>query len=125
MLSLDDTALSLARVQNKADDDWTVRLGARIKGNFATGAGVLQPYGRINIYKASSTTDVSRFITDAATTDISAKGGYTSTELAAGATLQLSKRTSAYGELGKLWGHGGDSRVKSGVQATLGVKVLW
>ena len=124
-LSIDDTALSLASVKNKTDDDWTLRLGARIKGNFSTGAGLLQPYGRINIYKASSTTDMATFITPGASTDIKAKGGYTATELAAGATLQLSNSTSLYGELSKLWANGGDSRVKSGVQASVGVKVLW
>ena len=124
-ISLDDTALSMATVKNRADDDWTLRLGARIKGSFTTSAGVLQPYGRINVYKASSTTDVASFVVPAATTDIKAKGGYTATELAAGASLQLSKSTSVYGELGKLWANGGDSRVKSGVQASVGIKVLW
>ncbi|QXZ10249.1 autotransporter outer membrane beta-barrel domain-containing protein [Comamonas sp. Y33R10-2] len=124
-LSIDDTALSLASVKNKADDDWTLRLGARIKGSFNTGAGLVQPYGRINIYKASSTTDMATFITPAASSDINAKGGYTATELAAGATLQLSNNTSLYSELGKIWANGGDSRVKSGVQASVGVKVLW
>ncbi|QOQ84344.1 autotransporter outer membrane beta-barrel domain-containing protein [Comamonas thiooxydans] len=124
-LSIDDTALSLATVKNKADDDWTVRLGARIKGNFATGAGVLHPYGRINVYKASNTTDIASFAAPGGTTDIKAKGGYTATEMAAGASLQINPRTSIYGELGKLWANGGDSRVKSGVQASMGVKVLW
>ena len=124
-ISLDDTALSLATVKNRADDDWTLRLGARIKGSFTTSAGMLQPYGRINLYKASSTTDVASFVVPAATTDIKAKGGYTSTELAAGASLQVRKSTSLYGELGKLWANGGDSRVKSGVQASVGIKVLW
>ena len=124
-LSIDDTALSLATVKNKADDDWTVRLGARLKGNFATGAGVLQPYGRINVYKASNTTDIASFAAQGGTTDIKAKGGYTATEMAAGASLQINPRTSVYGELGKLWANGGDSRVKSGVQASIGVKVQW
>lgn len=124
-LSIDDTALSLATVKNRADDDWTVRLGARIKGNFATGAGVLQPYGRINVYKASSTTDIASFAAPGGTTDIKAKGGYTATEMAAGASLQINPRTSIYGELGKLWANGGYSRVKRGVQASIGVKVQW
>ncbi|WP_287915282.1 autotransporter-associated beta strand repeat-containing protein [Comamonas sp.] len=124
-LSIDGTALSLATVKNQADDDWTVRLGARIKGSFATGAGVLQPYGRINVYKASNTTDIASFTAPGGTTDIKAKGGYTATEMAAGASLQINPRTSVYGELGKLWANGGDSRVKSGVQASIGVKVQW
>lgn len=124
-LSLDDTTLGQTRVQNRADDDWTLRLGARIKGRFTTGAGLLQPYGRINVYKASNTSDVARFVTTAATTDIQARGGYTATELAAGASLQLTPTTSLYGEVGKLWANGGDSRVKSGVQASVGLRVLW
>ena len=45
--------------------------------------------------------------------------------MAAGASLQINPRTSVYGELGKLWANGGDSRVKSGVQASIGVKVQW
>lgn len=124
-LSIDDTALSLATVKNQADDDWTVRLGARIKGNFTTGAGVLLPYGRINVYKASNTTDIASFAAPGGSTDIKAKGGYTATEMAAGASLQINNRTSVYGELGKLWANSGDSRVKSGVQASIGVKVQW
>lgn len=124
-LSIDDTALSLATVKTRADDDWTLRLGARIKGSFTTSAGVLQPYGRVNIYRASNTTDVASFITPAAVTDIKAQGGYTATELATGASLQINRRTSIYGEVGKLWAIGGNSRIKSGLQASVGVKVQW
>lgn len=124
-LSIDDTALSLATVKNKADDDWTVRLGARLKGNFATGAGVLQPYGRINVYKASNTTDIASFAAPGGATDIKAKCGYTAAEMAAGASLQINPLTSLYGEQGKLWANDGDSRVKSGLQASIGVKVQW
>ena len=124
-LDIDDTALSLATVKNQADNDWTLRLGARLKGSFATAAGVVQPYGRINVYKASGTDDVASFAAPAGVTDITAKGGYTSSELAAGASLQISPRTGIYGELGKLWANSGDSRVGSGVQASLGVQVQW
>ena len=124
-LNMGDATLGHATVKTDADDDLTLRLGARIKGSFTTAAGVVQPYGRINVYKASKTTDVTTFYTAAETTAIQAQGGYTSTELAAGATLQLSPRTSLYGELGKLWSNSGASRVKSGAQASLGIKVTW
>jgi outer membrane autotransporter protein len=124
-LSIDDTALSLATVKNQTDGDWTLRLGARIKGSFTTSAGVLQSYGRVNVYKASNATDVASFAAPGGTTDIKAKGGYTATEMAAGASLQITPRTNLYGELGKLWANGGDSLVKSGVQASIGVKVQW
>ncbi|MNW06102.1 hypothetical protein D3C71_2024520 [compost metagenome] len=102
-----------------------MRLGTRIKASLATSAGMFQPYGRVNVYKASRTTDVARFITPVATTDIRARNGYIATELATGGTLQLNPRTSLYGELGQRWAHGGDARVKSSVQASAGIKLHW
>ncbi|CAB3912443.1 hypothetical protein LMG26858_04810 [Achromobacter anxifer] len=124
-LNLDDTTLSLAKVKNDADDDWTLRLGARVKGSYSIGGSVLQPFARVNLYTSSSTTDVASFSAPAGTTDIRAKGGYTSTELAVGAMLQLTKSTSLYGDVGRLWANSGDSRVKTGLQGSVGLKVLW
>lgn len=124
-LNLDDTDLSLATVNNDADDQWTLRLGARVQGSFNVGGSVVQPFGRVNLYTSSGTTDVAQFATSSASTDIRAKGGSTSTELATGAQVQLTKRTSLYGEVGKLWANGGDSRIKSGVQGSVGVQVRW
>ncbi|MBO1011923.1 autotransporter-associated beta strand repeat-containing protein [Achromobacter sp. SD115] len=124
-LNLDDTTLSLAKVKNDADDDWTLRLGARVKGSYSIGGTVLQPFARVNLYKASNTTDVASFSAPAGTTDIRAKGGYTSTEFAVGAMVQLTKNTSLYGDIGKLWANSGDSRVKTGAQGSIGLKVLW
>ncbi|MDB5826097.1 MAG: hypothetical protein JWQ73_317, partial [Variovorax sp.] len=49
--------------------------------------------------------------------------GYTSTELALGATLSVTKSVSLYGEVGKLFHSGGsDARVKTSVEGSLGVK---
>ncbi|WP_244479195.1 autotransporter outer membrane beta-barrel domain-containing protein [Stenotrophomonas terrae] len=124
-LDLDDTRLSLATVSNEADDDLTLRLGARLKGSFATAAGVMQPYARINVYKASGSNDVASFAAPAGVTAIKAKGGYTATEMAFGASLQVSPRGAIFAELGKLWANGGDSRVESGVQASVGAKLQW
>ena len=64
-------------------------------------------------------------MTASTTTAIAAQGGYTSTELALGGTLKLNAMTSVYAELNKLWANGGDTRVKTGVQAILGVKRSW
>lgn len=124
-LRLDDTALRHAAVQHKTPGDWTLRVGMRIKGSFVTSAGVLQPYGSVNVHKASSTMDVARFVVPAATTDIQTRGGHISTALAAGATLQVNPRTSFYGELSHQWANGGNARVGSGVQAGAGVKLRW
>jgi outer membrane autotransporter protein len=124
-LSPDDTRISGALVQQDTHDSWTARLGARIKGEVATGAGTLQPYGRLNFYRSSNGTDIARFVGPAASTDIATRTGGSSTELAAGATLAVTSTTSVYGELGKLWASGGDSRTRSGVNAGLGLKVRW
>lgn len=124
-IRLDDTVLSHAAVQHQTPSDWTLRVGARIRGSFATSVGVLQPYGSVNVYKTSSGTDVARFLAPAATTDIQTRGGNTSTALAAGATLQVNPRTSFYGDLSRHWANGGQARVSSGVQASAGVKVRW
>jgi hypothetical protein len=32
---------------------------------------------------------------------------------------------SLYGELGKFWASGGDSRTKSGLNGSVGVKIRW
>ena len=124
-LSLDDTAISGATIQQDVDGGWIARAGVRVKGAFDAGPGMLQPYARANLYKRSSGTDVTRFIGPAASTDIVSRTGGTSSELALGATWQLGQATSLYGELGKLWDLSGDARTSSGVSGSVGVKVLW
>ena len=63
------------------------------------------------------------FVNLAAITPIGTPIGGTSTELAAGFTLDVSPSTSLYGELGKLWASGGAARVGSSINAGLGVRV--
>jgi len=124
-LGLDDTSISGASIQQDVDNGWIVRAGVRVKGSFDAGPGTLQPYARVNFYKRSSGTDITRFIGPAGSTDIASRTGGTSSELAAGATWALSQTTSLYGELGKMWDLGGDARTSSGVSGSVGVKVLW
>lgn len=123
--SLDDMTLSGALVRQDPADGWIGRLGVRIKGDLATGAGRLQPYARVNLYWANFGDEVATFIGPAGTTAIVSAGGYSAAELAAGATLALNAATSLYGELGHLWSVGGDATVKFSVQASLGIKVRW
>ncbi len=121
----DDVLISGATVHQDADSGWIARLGVRVKGDFATGAGRLQPYGRVNLYRASSGTDVASFINPAANTPIASATGYTSAEVAGGLTLALSPGATLYGEVGHLFDVGGDARVKSSVQGSLGIRVSW
>jgi outer membrane autotransporter protein len=124
-VDLDDVNIGGATVQQDTHDGWTARAGVRLKGEISTAAGVLQPYGRFNVYKSGNGTDVTRFIGPAAATDIASQSGGSSTELAAGATLRITQTTSLYGELGKLWASGGSTRSKSGINAGVGVRMQW
>ncbi len=124
-MDLDDTAIVGAVVQPRSDSGWIARAGVRVKGEIATGIGTLQPYGRVNVYRTSSGMDLARFVNGATTTDIASPTGGTSTELAGGFTLALGQATSLYGEIGKLWASGGNARVKSSVNGSVGVRVRW
>ena len=124
-MDLDNSVIAGAIVQPEADSGWIVRAGVRVKGTVATGMGTLQPYGRFNVYRSSSGADIARFVNGATRTDIASSTGGTSTELAGGFTLALGNRTSVYGEVGKLWASGGDTRVKSSINASVGVRVKW
>jgi outer membrane autotransporter protein len=122
---IDDVFLAGARAQQDPGNAWIARLGLRVKSDFATAAGRLLPYARVNLYHASVGDDVATFIGPAGATAIASAGSYSAGEIAAGATLSLTPATSLYGELGHLWSIGGDATVKSSVQASLGLKVRW
>jgi fibronectin-binding autotransporter adhesin len=124
-MDLSDAAILGAVVQPDADSGWIARAGVRVKGQIDTAMGALQPYGRFNVYRTSSGTDIARFVNGATRTDIAAPTGGTSTELAGGFTLALGQTTSLYGEIGKLWSSGGDAKVKSSINGSLGVRVKW
>ncbi len=124
-LDLDRTAIAGAWVAQSPDDGLIVRAGVRVQGEIATGAGRLQPYGRLNVFHASGGADVAQFLSLGGSTAIWSETGSTSTELAGGMTLSVGDRTSVYAELGKLWASGGGARVKSSLNASVGVRVRW
>lgn len=124
-VDLDDVSISGARVQQDSDNGWVARAGVRVKGTMSTSLGALQPYGRLNLYRASSGTDIARFVGPAATTDIATRTGGTWGEVAGGLTLALNPTWSVYGEVGQMFAVGGDARIKSGVQGSIGVKARW
>lgn len=124
-LSLDDTGLSGATVQQDTDDSWIARAGVRVKGLFNAGPGALRPYAGLNLYQRSNSTDVTRFGGAASGTDITSRTGGSSGELSAGATWQLSRIVALYGEVSQLWDLGGDARTDSGISGSVGVRVLW
>jgi outer membrane autotransporter protein len=124
-MNLNDAEIPSALIKQDADDGWIMRIGARIEGKASTSVGMLQPYGRVNVTKSSSGTDIARFVTAGDSTDISTRTGGVSTELAFGAALALSPVTSLYGEVGQLWAVDGDTRTKGGLNGSIGIRVLW
>lgn len=124
-LKLDDAVLSGANVSQQTGGGWLGRLGVRVRGEVATAAGLLQPYARLNLYSASAGTDVAQFINAAAVTRIASATGYRSVELAGGFTLPLSRAASVYGEIGRLYAMGGDTRARSSLQGSAGVRARW
>jgi fibronectin-binding autotransporter adhesin len=97
----------------------------RLKGAVETGVGLLQLYGRINVYRTAGGTDAARFMNGAFATGIAAPIGRTSTELAGGFTLGMGKSSSLYGEIGRVWATGGDAKVEASVNGSVGIRVKW
>ena len=125
-LSLDDTALGGATVQQRSGSSWLLRAGVRARGEWGTAAGLLLPYARLNFYRSGGGNDVVRFAGPAASVDIESGADASWGEVAAGFTLALSQVVSLYGEAGQLFDLGSsDAKVRSDLQGSLGLRVRW
>ena len=124
-MRFDNVLIGGALVTQDAGGGWIGRLGVRVKGDVMTAAGRLQPYGRLNVYRAGSGTDVATFIGPAASTPIASPVGSTSTEVAAGMTLALTSATTLYGEVGQIYSAGGAAKVQSTLQGSIGMRLRW
>ncbi len=124
-LSLDETGVSGATVQQDTDGSWVLRAGVRVKGLFNAGPGALRPYASLNLYQRSNSTDLTRFVGGAGGTDIISRTGGRSGELSAGLNWQLSPSVGLYGEVSQLWALGGGARTDSGISGGVGIRVLW
>ncbi|RYF45911.1 MAG: autotransporter domain-containing protein, partial [Comamonadaceae bacterium] len=123
--NLDDAQIAgLTTVHRDTTSSAVGRLGIRATGDFGTRAGRLRPYARLNLWHGFKGTDRTTFAGGGGSTTFDSAMGYTSVEVAAGATLALTTTTSVYGEVGNLR-HlgGGGQKVKSSVQGTVGVKL--
>lgn len=123
--SLEDTQIAgLTTVRRDTANAWVGRLGVRLAGDLGTAFGRLRPYARLNLWHGFSGTDRATFSGGAGSTRFDNRIGYTSIELAAGATLALSATTSLYGEFGSLRQlGGGGQKVRSSVQGSAGVRL--
>ena len=124
-IDLDGANIAGADVHQDSHDGWAVRAGLRVTGELSSAAGLLQPYGRVNLYSGSKGWDVTRFTGPAGFADVATGTGGVSTELAAGATLALSARTSLYGEIGTVWASSGPARHRGGLNGGVGLRVRW
>lgn len=105
----------------------TLRLGARLVGDFATERDRVLPYARVNLWHGVNGTDTLAVAGPGAGTDIRSARGYTSAEVAVGATWAWNRRFALYGEAGR-WIALDDSRgqeLKSSHSASLGLRVNW
>jgi len=123
-LDIDDAGIGGALVQQDTANAVIGRIGVRLTGDMATPVGRLQPYARVNLWHGFSGTDATRFVGPAGAATVYNPIGYTSVETAAGVTLALTPSTSLYGEVGRLFHTGGgDAKVSTSVQGSLGLKV--
>jgi hypothetical protein len=79
----------------------------------------------VNLYRAGAGADVAEFVGPAGSTRFAGAGGYSAAEVAGGFTLALTPAASLYGELGRVFAIGGDARLESSVQGSVGVKLRW
>ncbi|CAB3627507.1 Outer membrane protein IcsA autotransporter precursor [Achromobacter spanius] len=124
-LSLNDSTLVGARVQQDPASSWAARIGVRLKSSIVTTAGTVHPYARIDVWHSGSNTDSARFVGPAASTDVSTPTGGTRTEAALGGHWQVSPNVGVYGELGQMWAAGGSVRTEGGPNGSVGVTVRW
>jgi outer membrane autotransporter protein len=122
---VNDVQISGATIQQRATDGTVGRLGVRIKNSLHIAAGWVQPYARVNVYRASAHADLTEFVSEAATTRVESPSGYSAVELASGFTLALTSGAEFYGELGRTYSAGGDVDLKSSVQGSVGVRLRW
>lgn len=124
-MDLNDVGIDAANISQHNPASWLGRAGARLKGTFASSAGLIRPYAQVNVYKSSTSADVTRFAGPAGSADVRTPGGSSSSDVTIGTSWQLSPRYTVYGELGKRWSLGDQTQVSSGVDATVGVSMSW
>lgn len=117
---LDSQNDGISDVKYDADTSVTSRLGVRLRGDYHVGGRPLQPYVRANVWHASAG-DNRVIYNDATRIDTEQKS--TTMEVSLGATLQVAKDVTLYGELG--YDRNLDSNTFNGRAGTLGVRMAF
>lgn len=122
----DDSTLGGAtktKVRLDTADAFTARVGLRLKADYDTRHGKIQPYGRVNLWQGLGSKDKTHFSNAVATTTLESSQQYSSTEVAAGLSWSIDRDLQVYGELGTQFNNGGHkSQVEAPVNASIGFK---
>ena len=125
-MNIDGQQIVGADIDQDTDTTLTSRLGLRLKGDYATNHGRLQPYGRFNVWHGSNGAYTMTFAGPAGSTDIRTEHGYTSGQLALGLTWTVSDRVNVYGEVGHMFSlDNGNQQVRQPIMATVGLRMDW
>lgn len=111
------------RVRLDTADAFTARVGLRLKADYDSTYGKIQPYGRVNLWQGLGSKDKTRFSNAVATTTLASSQQYSSTEVAAGVTWNIDRDLQVYGELGTQFSNGNHkSQIEAPVNASVGFK---
>ena len=115
---LDSQNDGISDVSYNADTSLTTRLGVRLRGDYQVRGMPLLPYARANIWHTSAGQNT---VTFNGVTDIDTEQKSTTLGLSVGATLQVTKDFSVYGELG--YNSNLDSNAFDGRQGAAGMRM--
>ncbi|AST78865.1 TPA: autotransporter outer membrane beta-barrel domain-containing protein [Citrobacter farmeri] len=122
----DDSTLggtTKTKVKLDTADAFTARVGLRLKADYDTRHGKIQPYGRVNLWQGLGSKDKTHFSNAVATTTLESSQQYSSTEVAAGLSWNIDRDLQVYGELGTQFNNGGHkSQVEAPINASIGFK---
>lgn len=125
-MDIDSQHISGAYIDQDTDTTLTSRLGVRLKGDYATSRGRMQPYARFNVWHGSNGAYTTAFTGLAGSTDIRTNRGYTSGQVAIGMTWMVSNSVNLYGEIGHMFSLDIDGQqVRQPVMATVGLRMDW
>lgn len=119
-LSFDDAADLISTVGYEDGDSTTVRIGARLYGEFEAGKTQLMPYAKLNLWRTLAGDDQLVF---AGGDLISTKRRATSLEFGAGLTARVSSQVSLFAAAD--YSHGVDDHQRRALEANLGVRWTW
>jgi outer membrane autotransporter protein len=122
---IDDVTIPAATVRQHPGNSVIARLGMRLKGDYTSAHGQLQPYARLNLWHGLPGTDSQSIQGPGGATRIDEARGYTSGEIAAGGTWIINRNVGLYGEVGRLFPLGGQQRVSAGHTISAGLRVAW